>query len=204
MKNRFHSFYNSKNIFIFVATMKRVKIQNICNIRFGLNAKTNDRTGVRCIQGKDVQENRIELAGNMYVEPEAVTEKDYLGKGDLLFSAKGNRHVAAAWNEEDKAVASSTFLILSVKDSAVFPEYLAWYLNQPKTQNFLKRIKKGGTISVVSKKEFNDIDVDIPSVEIQEKIIRIVNLETKEQQLMDELKDKRRLLIQGITNKIFQ
>jgi restriction endonuclease S subunit len=184
--------------------MKKVKIQNICGIRFGLNAKTNDRDGVRCVQGRDVKENRIELAGNMYVESEEVTTKDYLQKGDVLFAAKGNRHIAATWNEKLEAVASSTFLILSVNNSAILPEYLAWYLNQPKTQNFLKRIKKGGTVSVVSKKEFNNIDVDIPSLEIQEKIIKIVNLETKEQQLMDKLKDKRRLLIQGITNKIFQ
>jgi len=184
--------------------MKRVRIQNICDIRFGLNAKTNDRTGIRCLQGKDVQEDRIEPTGNMYVEPGKVTAKDYLQDGDVLFSAKGNRHIAAVWNKGGIAVASSTFLILSVNDSVVLPEYLAWYLNQPKTQNFLKRIKKGGTVSVVSKKEFNDIDVEIPSLEIQEKIIRIVNLEIKEQQLMDELKDKRRLLIQGITNKIFQ
>ncbi|MFP4526599.1 MAG: restriction endonuclease subunit S [Bacteroidota bacterium] len=184
--------------------MKRLKLKNIANIRFGLNAKTNDRSGILCLQGKDLKDNRLEIAGYMYAEPNDCTARDILQPGNVLFSAKGNRHMAAVWDKNDKAVASSTFLILSVNEQEVLPEYLAWYLNQPKTQNYLKQVKKGGTVSVVSKKEFEQIDVDIPSIEIQKKINRIVNLEIHEQQLMDELKAKRKLLVRGITNKIFQ
>jgi restriction endonuclease S subunit len=184
--------------------MKKAKVKNIANTRFGLNAKTNDRDGILCIQGKDLKDNRLEVAGNMYIEPKDCSAKDFLQPGDVLFSAKGNRHIAAVWDKQEKAVASSSFLILSINKQEVLPEYLAWYLNQPKTQNYLKQFKKGGTVTVISKKDFEQIDVDIPSIEIQKKIIRIVNLEFHEHKLMDELKAKRKLLVRGITNKIFQ
>jgi len=184
--------------------MKKEKLKNISEIRFGLNAKTNDREGILCLQGKDIEENRIEFKGKIFVDPAKCTTKDYLKPGNVLFSAKGNRHVAAVWNRKEKAVATSTFLILSVNENEILPEYLAWYINQPKTQNYLKQIKKGGTISVVSKKEINDMDVNIPSMESQKKIIRIVNLENREQEILEEIKENRKHLIQGITNKIFQ
>ncbi len=184
--------------------MKKVKIKNIATIRFGLNIKTNDRSGVLCLQGKDISENNIGFTGNIYVEPAICSEKDMLKHGQVLFSAKGNRHIAAIWNNQKEAVASSTFMILTVNKQQVLPEYLTWYINQPKTQNHIKKVKKGGTVSVVSKKEFEDIDVDIPSIEVQEKIIKIVNLECREQQLMNAIKMKRKQLIQGITNNIFK
>ena len=184
--------------------MENEKIKDLATIRFGINAKINEREGILCLQGKDLKENEIQPVRNTFITESHVHAGDILQKGTILFSAKGNRHLAAVWNRKETAVASSTFLILTINHPDIYPEYLAWYFNQPKTQNYIKRVKKRGTISVISKKEFENIDVDIPPVDVQEKIIKIVNLEKREHQLMDEIKRKRKQLTQGITNKIFQ
>jgi restriction endonuclease S subunit len=181
------------------------KLKELVNIRFGVNGKATNEGTIPYIQGKDFNGLGQFINKEIFLtKNDAITEKDLLKKENILFTGKGSRNYAVVWNGEiSEAVASSTFYILTLKSGDILPEFLVWYLNSDQAQTFLKKIAKGATISNISKKELQELKINVPSKEVQHKIVEVDKLRLKEQILMQQLEEKRDILIRKlISNKI--
>ena len=158
---------------------------------------------VRVVQLKDVNDkgslktdflSREDLGNNRKI--------NFLEKGDVLFKSKSARHVAAVINEDlHDAVATLHYFILRVKTNQVLPAYLAWFLNQSPAQKYFESVAAGTRVPIVNKRMLEDLEVTVPSMEIQNKIVDINKLALREEELLGDLRIKRRILTQALLCK---
>jgi len=149
--------------------------------------------------------------GSLYmVTPKGPAWKYHIEAGDVLFVAKGNRNFGIAVDPRwirpypeswENVLASSHFYILRPSIKRVIPEYLAWCLNQPSTQRLLQSMATGSHMKMIPKTTFEDIVLDIPSLEMQHKIIDLHSLAERERRLVNSISEKRSLIIQAVCHK---
>jgi len=152
------------------------------------------------IQIKDIDLKKRLDASDLYrVTPEGAINRYLVDQGDVLFQSRGKDNPAIPITDPMmNTIATSYFYILKLETGQVIPEYLAWYLNQPPSQGFIQSRARGSGMLMIPKKDFIELDVDVPSMEIQKAIMRLDELQRKEGDLLRELEIKRRLLIQGV------
>jgi hypothetical protein len=195
----------------------KAKLNNIAEIRNGyqfrgsvkpVKAKSaGDDTSrmrpgvVRVIQIKDVDnDRRLQTDDLVAVHFDGDTEKYQAREGDVLFLSRGHRLFATAITEPLQAtVVTGYFYILRLKTDRVQPGYLAWYINQPPFQTVLRTFMKGTQQPLVSRKDIEDLEVEIPSLSVQEAIVALDDLRVVDRQLSAVLLEKRSLLIQTIS-----
>jgi restriction endonuclease S subunit len=125
-------------------------------------------------------------------------ERHLLKDNDLLFAAKGLNNFAIVYHTViGKAVASSSFIILRLTEKSrrfISPEYLAWFISHDKKIKLIHGQQLGTTIPSINMKQLAELEIDIPSMEIQHKIVKVQRLREHEQKLVEELeryKDKK-------------
>ena len=181
------------------------KVKHIATIQTGLFAKPVSNADALYLQTKHFTEN---LNVNSLIQPSiimnGVAEKHILRKGDVLFAAKGDRNFATYFDVlEYPSVASTSFFVIRLHDKNVLPEYFAWFLNQPRTINLLKRKAKGTSIASISKATINDVEISVPSIDKQKMVLKIHQLRNREKKLIkkkDLLRGK--IIQQKIINSI--
>lgn len=174
------------------------KLGDIAEIRSGVYSKTSGRGEVHYIQARNFDEHKML---NPYLKPNLLLntqiKKNLLNKGDVLFASKGFDNFAAVYNADYKpAVASSIFLILcNIDNEIVLPAYLAWFINQPGMQEFLKRSAKGTSLPSISKRVLSDIYIEIPTIKKQELILKVSDLIIREKKIRRKIQERREKLL---------
>lgn len=183
------------------------RLKNIAEIYSGhlIPRKVNDdpNGNVRYIQMKDIDvECNVDVSKLSRVFIKKSIDGKCLLKNDILFKAKSNSNFACVIKKNfDNLIASAHFFTIRIKSNIIVPEYLAWFINQKNTQRFLKINSSGSTISVVTKKQLGELKVSIPSINNQEKIIKLDNLRKKEKELETKISELRRKIYnQKISN----
>ena len=179
----------------------RTKLSDIVEIKSGYLFKSkivNDPNGqFKVIQLKDVDDNGVVNINNLFsVSDDNIKGANFLKKGDIIFKSKSAKHTAAVFNmDSNNTIATVHFFLLRLKTNQILPEYLAWYINQKPAQKYFK-IKAGGTrIPIVTKKILEELEVVIPSLPTQEKVMTVNNLFIKEKELLAKLEEKREILV---------
>ena len=132
---------------------------------------------------------KIDLPLNNITEP--------LKVGDILFKAKTNRPVAAMVKEDiGIAVATAHFFILRIKNRNIRPGYLAWFLNQKPAQMYFGKHAGGSRIMVVNKQVLGELEINLPPLAVQDRIVKLHDLQVREDALLDQLKEKKRVLME--------
>ena len=166
------------------------EVKNILiSINTGLNPRKNfvlnDKSEVLTswyITTKDYSQNeKIEFLENKTakISEEArkkINQRSRLEKGDLLFSAVGTVGKIALVDIEPSNfdVNESTF-ILKPNYSIVNNRYLMYYLRGSVFQDKLHSKLRGSTLSGIRKGDLECMEIPIPSLEIQEKIVEILD-----------------------------
>ncbi|MCK7546219.1 restriction endonuclease subunit S, partial [Marinobacter bryozoorum] len=189
--------------------MKTTTLKSIADIKTGYTfrkaALSRASTDVLGLQISDVRHaDVIDPATLMSIQWEGRGNPPVLKPGDVVMAAKGNENNAAVFlDHEQKVVPSSQFLILSVKNSkSVSPEFLCWLLNYPETQQKISELKAGTKIYSISKKALQQLEVSIPSREVQEKLVEIARLFEEEKRLTHALIKNREVMVQGMSKKL--
>jgi restriction endonuclease S subunit len=156
------------------------------------------------IQIRDFDDEQVLHTEDLYaVNLDKKAERFLLKKGDVLFLARGHKNWAAAISEElDNTVAVSHFFILRIKTENLMPEYLAWYINQTKAQEYLHNVaRRGSHMPLVTKSGFESLEIDIPDMSAQSRIVELNRLLIKERVLSNKLQKQRELYINHICLK---
>lgn len=170
-------------------------IKEITNIQTGLFAKPSGSGDLVYLQSKHFDESGQLLA---ILHPDLksinISEKHLLKEGDVLFAAKGNKNFASVFEKHNEAaVASTSFFVIRITDQKILPHYLVWLLNSHSIQSLLKGEAKGTSIPSISKQILENLEISVPSIEIQKIILHITELRNKEKSLkqkIEKLRDK--------------
>ncbi len=151
------------------------------------------------LQARDVDAERLTYQADSLVRfsPD-LSRKDWVLKtDDVLFMARGTRNYSVLINNiPARALAAACFFIVRVSSDQVLPYYLCWYLNQALVDHYLSRHSgRGVHMPVVRRSVLESIEISIPSLEVQSKIVKLDVLLQKELELFDKLAAKRRELI---------
>lgn len=164
-------------------------LKNIATIQTGVFAKPAHNGDIVYLQARHFDENGL-LLGELHPDLMAddISEKHILKIGDVLFAAKGTKNFAAVFEDYNPpSVASTSFFVIRILNEAVLPQYLAWYLNNPDTQQFLKNLARGTSIASISKAVLDDLEIFIPDLKTQELILKITQLRNTEKGLKQEI-----------------
>jgi restriction endonuclease S subunit len=174
------------------------KISKISFIQTGLFAKTVVQGETCYLQARDLNEDgKINSSISPSLLSKEISEKHLLKKGDVLFIAKGPRNVATVYKElKYPAVASTSFFVLRLFDKNILSEYLAWFLNHPKTQQILKENAAGSSMISISKSVLEELEIPVPDIETQKAILKIMQLRDKEKELKQRIEGLREKIVQ--------
>lgn len=180
-------------------------INHIATIQTGFFAKPSGIGDVVYLQSKHFDESGHLLRKlHLDLRGEGISQKHFLKEGDVLFAAKGTKNFAAVFEHHNEpAVASTSFFVIRMTTRDVLPHYLTWYLNNQMTQALLKGRAIGTSIPSISKQVLENLEMEIPSIDIQKAILHIATLRNKEKALKQKIEALReRQIQQQIINAI--
>jgi restriction endonuclease S subunit len=176
----------------------KTTLKHIASIQTGVFAKPIHKGEIVYLQAKHFDENG-QLLSTLHTDLKAdgISNKHLLKHGDVLFAAKGTKNFAAIYeNQNNPAVASTSFFVIRMTDKKVLSEYLAWFLNSSSAQTLLKRQALGTSIPSISKQVLEELEIPVPGIKKQKLILTIYQLGNKEKNLRKQIETLRKQQIQ--------
>jgi len=165
---------------------------------FRSRLEASEGGSVSVIQMKDLlDDNTVGRDELMKIDMKHVKEHHLAQIGDLVFRSRGHVTTSAVLLEDPgKAVVAAPLLRIRVaRPGKVLPEYLNWYCNQNDAQSYLKSRQEGTHGGMISKHSLENMEVALPGLEKQKKIVELATLSAREQTLLHTLADKRKQYI---------
>lgn len=179
-----------------------MRLPSVCSIDPGFSARARLEPaaagGMAAIQLRDVaQDGSVDLDRLTRVSANLAAERYLVHPGDVVFRSRGDWNTAFAINESfsEPALAVMPLFILRPKAGVVMPEYLAWAINQAPAQRHFDAEAQGGNMRMISRSTLETLDLDIPDLAAQRRIVEIDRLARRERELSLELAAKHRQII---------
>lgn len=184
----------------------KTHLKHISNIQTGLFAKPQADGDIVYLQPKYFNElGELTTVLMPDLNSTEISEKHLLKPDDILFAAKGSKNFAACFEKHDlPAVASTSFFVIRLTSQKVLPAYLTWFLNHPNTQLFLKGNAHGTAMVSIPKSVLEDIELSIPSIEMQNRILKIAACRKQELTLKKQMEDLQEKYLQSVLIKSTQ
>ena len=183
-------------------------LKHISSIQTGIFAKPDAEGEIVYLQAKHFDEYG-QLISILYpgLKQGNIAEKHLLKHGDVLFAAKGTKNFASWYEGKNQAaVASTSFFVIRVNENfqkKILPEFLAWIINHPISQNFLKGKAIGTSIVSISKSVLEELEISIPDLKTQKTILKISQLSNSEKKIKQQIETlKEKQIQQQIINAI--
>jgi hypothetical protein len=154
--------------------------------------------GVPALQLGDLSAAAAPNSANLPRYPlDGNTDRYLVCAGDVLFRSRGERNIALALDEAfgEPAVAISPIVVIRPRLDVIWPDYLAWAINQPPAQRYFDRTARGTRLRMVPKSSLDELEIDVPDLETQHRIVAIERLAERERALSVLAAEKRRELI---------
>lgn len=179
-----------------------MRLADACTIHTGYTARGRLEPaavgGVLAIQLRDISpEGIVDPERLTRIQLEGLAERYFVRTGDVVFRSRGERNTASALDErlQEPALAVLPLMVLRPKRDVVTPEYLAWAINQPPAQRHFDSAARGTNIRMIPRSSLDDLELDVPDIELQEKIVAVDGLAERERELTQLAADTRRKMI---------
>ncbi len=179
-----------------------MRLSEVCDIQTGYTARGRleavDIDGVPVITLRDFGGDGIVRAHALQrVKIRPPSQRYYVGAGDVIFRSRGERNTAFALGSDfrESSVAVLPLMIIRSKLGNIIPEYLAWLINSTKSQSYFDAKAQGASMRMISKSTLDNLDIVIPAVSIQKKIVEVAALASHERDILSNLADKRGRLV---------
>ena len=177
-------------------------LKDIAEIRSGVYLNSPPGNEVAYMQMKDLLMDSPEKTAS-FVAYNPKMDKNLLQKEDLLFAGKGTTYLCMLFNLDIKAVASTTLYVIRVQNDNILPEYLCWYLNQPNMVSKIRASQIGSSTPLIHKSTLEGLEIPVPNIAIQQKVMEISKLQKRETYLINTLAEKRASIVnQLLINEI--
>lgn len=190
-----------------------MKLKNVAKVRAGhpFRGKVieNKNAPTKVIQIRDIiRDGKINW--EMVISADVENKRGNVGwlqKGDVIFTARGPKNIAACIAHELKEpiVCSPHFFIIQItKPDELLPEFLAWQLNQAPAQRYFDGMAEGSWQVGINKSSIVELKLSIPDIDTQHKVIELAKTALREKHLMLELIRNREVQLQGIAKNILK
>jgi hypothetical protein len=146
-------------------------------------------SGIRVVQMKDLLESgKINWAATTQVSLESKKEPDWLTDGDILFAARSTRNIASLVEScPPNVLAAPYFYVIRLNQKKVLPKFVMWQLNQGPLQKYFQRESEGSITKSIKKSSLEEVEIAVPSIEIQQKIISMAEIFDREKEICQKL-----------------
>lgn len=185
-------------------------LKQIAYVRMGYPFRSrlerDSKGNVSVVQMKDITENgRFDSDNLIRINLNHIEERHLIKMGDIVLRSRGQTNKCALINKDiDIAVVTAPLLVIRIPDNSVLPAYLAWYINQTTTQNYLASHARGTSVPMINKQVVEQLPVTVPSIECQQNIVDISDMIEKEQDLLKQLAMKREQYLSQLLMQIIQ
>lgn len=182
----------------------KVNLKKIASVQMGHSFRSKlepDANGnISVIQMKDLTEdNRLNTQELVQIAMQDLKDHHRVKYNDLAFRSRGQTNTAALIDQElSDAVIAAPLLRIRVESDSVMPAYLCWFINQPTSQAVLQSKATGTAVRMIGKPALEDLEIVVPSLDVQKKIIEIYQLSINEQKLMNALAKKKEVLTDAL------
>lgn len=179
-----------------------MKIGDIADVRMGYPFRSrleHDPAGdVVVIQMKDIDDtNLLHVENAIKVSLPEGKGHHLIHEGDLVFRSRGRSNsVALVAADIGEAVLAAPMLL--IRPRKVLPGYLHWFINFPTTQAGLAALAEGTSVRMISKDALLELEVPMPSMARQHRIVEMASLAQREQALIANIAANRKRLAEGI------
>jgi len=146
-------------------------------------------SGIKVVQMKDLSENgKIDWAATTQVLLESKKEPDWLTDDDILFAARSTRNIASLVEScPPNVLAAPYFYVIRLNQKKVLPKFVAWQLNQCPLQKYFQRESEGSITKSIKKSSLEEVEIAVPTIEIQQKIISMAEIFDREKEICQKL-----------------
>lgn len=175
------------------------KLDSIAEIRAGVTLRGRDATRpvlegpIRLVRIGDIsRDGRIAPESIIRIHPaESIGPDLFLRPGDVLVAARGTRNTAAVFNLDlPGAIAGAQFFVLRPKGQ-VLPEFLAWFLRSEPVSRYFDNRRKGTYVQLIQRADIAEIEVPLPPMDEQRRIVAMADLVEQEHILSTRLAELR-------------
>jgi hypothetical protein len=184
--------------------MKKV-LKELADAKMGVSFRTRlepDSAGeIAVIQMKDIDDADLLHPEDLIRVrmPNQKKESHFVQKGDLLFRSRGLTNTTSLIaTDVQRMVLAAPMILIRVKTDIIMPAYLQWFLNLPTTQAILTKKSEGTSVRMISKTTLETLEVPVPSLGHQQRIVELANLVAEEERLTQELLKQRQRFIEGV------
>jgi len=173
---------------------------------FSRRIEASEGGAVAVLQMKDLPDGMfLHSASPVRVEASEIKERYQLKVGDVVFRSRGQRNTAVILGADfGPMVVAAPLMALRVTSEALLPEYLCWWINQPEAQVHFGRNARGTVGRMINRKALEDLEISLPSLDVQKQIVEVALLAEREKVLMKKLAEKRGVLVSGVLMKASQ
>ena len=149
----------------------------------------NEPTNLRCLRIGDVSQNRDFSMWGYTKTSKMDYERYKLHKGDSIIARTGNTIGVCTYIEDDiESVYNNGLIRLTAKKELARERFLFYLIRSTACQDYIQSIAYGTSTQPNMKiKDFLNFDIIVPTLEIQDKIIAIVDKIEKKIQVNTEI-----------------
>jgi hypothetical protein len=166
----------------------KTKLADIAEIRMGYPfraaVKPIEGGTLAVVQMKDVDESAgliPEACLRIKDEPERY-EKHLLQIDDVLLQSRGSKFPSVVFDKPLHAIATLGLIVIR-PGSETLPAYLSWLLNQARVREALRAVARGTYIPFLSKADVEALNVSLPPLDTQKRIVHVDALRRRESAL---------------------
>ena len=188
----------------------KIKMANISTIRqghlFRKGIRNLPRGEVNLIQPSDVDEDSdIEFHKLHKVRLSDIKKAAMIGADDVIVKSKSSRPIFFKVNIPKGSYAvTDQFLIISIDKNIINPDYLLWYFKTKNVKRYLRNRMCGTSVPFIKKETIEKMEVPVPSLKNQERIIMLDRLMKEEKRLSEEIIDHKKKIIEKASMTIIQ
>lgn len=139
-----------------------------------------------------------------FVSAETINDKYLTQEGDVAVRLRSPSTAVHIDKEDEGLLITSLLAVIRVDDFALDSQYLAYYINSNFSQKLLQREIKGTAIPMLKTRDLEKLQLTVPSLEEQKKVVRFLNLAERERKLLLALAKEKEQLSQTVLSTIIK
>ena len=147
-------------------------------------------------------DGRLDLGQRMTADLPQVNPKYFLARGDILFSSRGTRFVAAVFDADlDQAIVGTQIYVLRPCTDRLLPAFLAWYMNRPAIRRYFAGHAAGTFVKMVHRDVLADTPMVMPSLADQAAVLELERSFRCVRDIYDQLQSRHEQWAEGIYSR---
>lgn len=190
-----------------------MRLKDVSIIRTGLvtarkkaSAVDSEIISYKAVTLKSFNTNGSLIVDNLdtFVSKEKIKETYLTQANDVLIRLR-EPNIAIYINSDNSNLVIPSFVAtIRIDKTKVSSKFLTYYLNSTTAKRALNRSITGTAINMIKTKELEDLEIKLPSLEEQKKIVEFLDLTSKEMDLLEELKKEKEKYYSEIFNNILK